>query len=477
MSQSFTAYPDYRRPAHPWIKQVPFHWDERRAKVFFREIDDRSVTGKEELLSVSHLTGVTPRSQKNVTMFKAESYVGHKRSEPGDIVINTMWAWMAALGVSRHLGLVSPAYGVYRTHTPEIYNPFFVDYLVRSEAYVAEYNCRSTGIQSSRLRLYPAQFLDIPFIRPPREEQDQIVVYLRAQDAKIARFIRDKRRLIELLNEQKQTLIHRAVTRGLDPYVRLKSSGMEWLGEVPEHWSVIPLKAAAVVAFSGVDKLTEEGESPVLLCNYTDVYRNDQIMSNLMFMKATATPHEIARFTLRKGDVLMTKDSETPDDIGVPAWVSEELHGVVCGYHLALLRPRPAVAVGAFLYRALCSPHVASQFHVAAAGVTRFGLAKRDIQTAVLAVPPVAEQVNIVKWLERETVELDKVISGAKAEIDLMREYRDRLIADVVTGQIDVRSWVPGPDDQIDDSEVTLEIEAEEAMDEQGDNNDDDGHE
>lgn len=468
-------YAAIRESGLPWVPHIPSHWGVRRNGGLFSQ---RVETGFPDLpiLEVSLRTGVRVRDMENI---KRKQVMGlrekYKRAAKGDIAYNMMRMWQGALGTAPVDGLISPAYVVARPFAG--INSAYYSYLYRIDAYLREVNKFSRGIVADRNRLYWVGFKQMPALLPPREEQDQIVAYLRAQDVQIARFIRDKRRLIELLNEQKQTLIHRAVTRGLDPHVRLKSSGMEWLGEVPEHWSVIPLKAAAVVAFSGVDKLTEEGESPVLLCNYTDVYRNDQITSNLMFMKATATPHEIARFTLRKGDVLMTKDSETPDDIGVPAWVSEELHGVVCGYHLALLRPRPAIAVGAFLYRALCSPHVASQFHVAAAGVTRFGLAKRDIQTAVLAVPPVAEQVNIVKWLERETVELDKVISGAKAEIDLMREYRDRLIADVVTGQIDVRSWVPGPDDQIDDSEVTLEIEAEEAMDEQGDNNDDDGHE
>ncbi|HLF96484.1 MAG TPA: restriction endonuclease subunit S [Methylococcaceae bacterium] len=254
MSQNQGTYPDYRRPEHPWIRQVPKYWDERRAKAFLREVNDRSTTGREELLSVSHLTGVTPRSQKNVTMFKAESYIGHKRCQPGDIVINTMWAWMAALGVSQHVGLVSPAYGIYRAHDPETYNPRYLDYLLRSHAYVAEYNCRSTGIQSSRLRLYPTQFLDIPFICPPRDEQDQIVAYLRAQDAKIARFIRDKRRLIELLNEQKQTLIHRAVTRGLDRDATLKPSGIKWLGDVPAHWFARRLKFVA-------DNVTDQTDS------------------------------------------------------------------------------------------------------------------------------------------------------------------------------------------------------------------------
>lgn len=158
---------------------VPEHWNEQRAKTFFREVDDRSKTGQEELLSVSHLTGVTPRSQKNVTMFKAASYVGSKLCQPGDIVINTLWAWMAALGASRHVGIVSPAYGVYRPHRADSFNPAYLDYLLRTRAYVAEYIGRSTGIRSSRLRLYPNQFLDIALLQPPRPEQDQIVAYPR----------------------------------------------------------------------------------------------------------------------------------------------------------------------------------------------------------------------------------------------------------------------------------------------------------
>lgn len=198
-----SAYPNYRQPKMRWLPAVPEHWNEQRAKTFFREVDERSKTGQEELLSVSHLTGVTPRSQKKVTMFKAASYVGSKLCRPGDIVINTLWAWMAALGASRHVGIVSPAYGVYRPHHADSFNPVYLDYLLRTRAYVAEYIGRSTGIRSSRLRLYPNQFLDIALIQPPRPEQDQIVAYLRAQDAHIARFIKAKRDLIALLTEQK----------------------------------------------------------------------------------------------------------------------------------------------------------------------------------------------------------------------------------------------------------------------------------
>jgi type I restriction enzyme S subunit len=197
-----------------WLPPVPEHWNEQRAKTFFREVDERSRTGQEELLSVSHLTGVTPRSQKNVTMFKAASYVGSKLCRPGDIVINTLWAWMAALGASRHVGIVSPAYGVYRPHHTDSFNPAYLDYLLRTRAYVAEYIGRSTGIRSSRLRLYPNQFLDIALLQPPRTEQDQIVAYLQAQDAHITRFIKAKRDLIGLLEEQRQAVIRCAVISG-----------------------------------------------------------------------------------------------------------------------------------------------------------------------------------------------------------------------------------------------------------------------
>ena len=170
-----TAYEAYRAARMRWLPPVPEHWNEQRAKTFFREVDERSKTGREELLSVSHLTGVTPRSQKNVTMFKAASYVGSKLCRPGDIVINTLWAWMAALGASKYTGIVSPAYGVYRPHRADSFNPTYLDYLLRTRAYVAEYIGRSTGIRSSRLRLYPNQFLDIALLHPPRAEQAPIV--------------------------------------------------------------------------------------------------------------------------------------------------------------------------------------------------------------------------------------------------------------------------------------------------------------
>ena len=198
-----------------WLGDVPEHWEVRRAKFCCREADERSTTGAEELMSVSHITGVTPR-KKTVTMFLAESNMGYKLCKRGDIVINTMWAYMAALGVARQNGLVSPSYGVYRPLNNERLNHDYIDSLLRTEIYRANYLIRSTGITSSRLRLYPDSFLDIPLLCPSRPDQDAIVESLDRATAATNAAIARARRQIELLQEYRTRLIADVVTGKLD---------------------------------------------------------------------------------------------------------------------------------------------------------------------------------------------------------------------------------------------------------------------
>lgn len=200
----------------PWLGDIPAHWEAKRAKYFYREVDERSKNGSEELLSVSHITGVTPRRLKNITMFMATSYAGHKLCRPGDLVINTMWAWMAALGVSEHIGIVSPSYAVYRPILPNEFHPRYIDALMRTRPYVAEYVCRSTGIRSSRLRLYPEKFLTLPIICPPREEQDKIVARFEEATTEMNRAIASAESEIRLLREYRTRLIADVVTGKLD---------------------------------------------------------------------------------------------------------------------------------------------------------------------------------------------------------------------------------------------------------------------
>ncbi|MCX5745741.1 MAG: restriction endonuclease subunit S, partial [Proteobacteria bacterium] len=243
MIADLKPYADYKDSGLPWIGRIPASWEVRRAKFLFREVDERSVTGKEELLSVSHKTGVTPRSQKNVTMFLAKSNVGHKVCRPDDLVINTLWAWMAALGVSRHAGLVSPAYGVYRPTERGPLLPRFADFLLRTPDYAAEYQRHSTGVNPSRLRLYPDSFLAIPVLVPPVEDQRAIVRFLDWARGRLERAIRAKQHVKALLLEQKQAIIHRAVTRGIDASAVLRPSGVAWLGAIPQHWQVRKIKS------------------------------------------------------------------------------------------------------------------------------------------------------------------------------------------------------------------------------------------
>ena len=209
-------YPAYKPSGVDWLEQVPVHWDIRPAKWHFREADERSETGAEELLSVSHITGVTPRSEKNITMFKAESNVGYKLCAPGDIVINTMWAWMAALGVVRQAGIVSPAYAVYRPRGFSGLHGEYVDLLLRTTAYRDEYMRRSTGIRSSRLRLYPEEFLRMKILCPELEEQHSIVDFVGRESARVRRSVETTNCELGFLQEYRTRLIADVVTGKLD---------------------------------------------------------------------------------------------------------------------------------------------------------------------------------------------------------------------------------------------------------------------
>jgi type I restriction enzyme S subunit len=200
----------------PWIGEIPAHWEVLRAKYLYREVDERSDDGSEELLSVSHLTGVTPRSQKNVTMFKASSYAGHKLCRPGDLAVNTMWAWMGALGVSTYTGIISPAYAVYRPRDPERIVGVYMDGLLRSRPYISNIICHSTGLRASRLRLYPDEFFRLPIIQPPIEEQWRIVRAIQTETAVLDASLGSLEREIALLREYRTRLVADVVTGKLD---------------------------------------------------------------------------------------------------------------------------------------------------------------------------------------------------------------------------------------------------------------------
>jgi type I restriction enzyme S subunit len=212
---------------------------------------------------------------------------------------------------------------------------------------------------------------------------------------------------------------------------------MPWMGEVPEHWEVKRLRNAAEMRVSNVDKLTKDGEEPVRLCNYVDVYKNDRIRSRMAFMRATATTDEIQRFRLQAGDVLITKDSEAWNDIGVPALVMDTDVDIVSGYHLALLRPFPKRVDGGYLFRALQSTAVAYQFHVEANGVTRYGLSHSAIKSVWVPLPPLSEQAAIVRFLDHVDRRIQRYTRAKQKLIKLLEEQKQAIIHRAVTRGLD----------------------------------------
>jgi type I restriction enzyme S subunit len=439
MMSKVKPYPSYSDFNQEWLGELPSHWKVMRTKLLFNLITEPAPIGNsEELLSVYTALGVKPRKDLEARGNKASSTDNYWRVEKGDIIVNKLLAWMGAVGISEYNGVTSPAYDILRANGDV--NPYFYNYLFRNPIASREFKRHSRGIMDMRLRLYFTRFGDIKLPQPPLEEQNKIVDYLQFKQKKIDRFIRKKKQLIKLLNEQKAAIINQAVTKGLDPNAKMKPSGIEWLGDIPEHWEVRKLKYVAEIFPSNVDKHSKDGEKTVRLCNYTDVYKNDYITNDMNLMIATASDEKIERFTLHVNDVIITKDSETSNDIAIPAFVKENLENVVCGYHLSVMRPNERI-LGEFLFRILQSKTINIQFEVNANGVTRVGLGTYSQKNPKIPIPPILEQQEIVNEIVAETAKLNQTISTIEKEIALVEEYKTALIAEAVTGKIDVRDF------------------------------------
>jgi type I restriction enzyme, S subunit len=218
----------------------------------------------------------------------------------------------------------------------------------------------------------------------------------------------------------------------LPRYPAYKDSGLDWLGKVPSHWEILRLKYRCEVFPSNVDMHSRDDEPAVRLCNYTDVYYNERITPDMEFMEATASPDQIARFTLKAGDTIITKDSETAEDIAIAAYVPQDLPGVVCGYHLSMVRPKEATS-GAFVKRLFDSFYAKARLAVAANGLTRVGLGQYALDNVELPFPPHEEQATIATFLDRETAKIDALIAEQDKLIALLAEKRRATISHAVT--------------------------------------------
>ncbi len=453
MIADLKPYTEYKELGLPWLGQVPGHWVTKRGKSYLVSIDERSKTGREELLTVSSARGVVPRSSANVTMFKAESYAGHKLCWPGDLVINSLWAWGGGLGVSQHHGIISTAYSVYRSRPSAQINPRFLHELVRSSAFHWELQVRSKGVWISRLQLTDTAFLDAPIPLPPPDEQAAIVRFLDWANGRLERAIRAKRRVIALLNEQKQAIIHRAVTRGLDPSVPLKTSGIPWLGDIPEHWEMRRVKQATRILrgkFSHRPRNDEslyDGRYPFIqtgvvsqaskfITSYSQTLNEKGLAISKLFPSGTL----VMTIAANIGEVaILTFDACFPDSIvgflPAPDVDRDYLYLVFLCMKPELLREAPVNTQG--------------------------NLNVETIGAMGIPFPSIDVQRQIAKLVDSETEAFDSGIGRLEREIELLREYRTRLVADVVTGKLDVREAAASLPDEAPASETEAEAEFE----------------
>ncbi|QJR36522.1 restriction endonuclease subunit S [Gemmatimonas groenlandica] len=436
MIADLKPYPEYRAAEGGWLGDVPAHWGVRRTKYLLRETDRRSTTGEEQLLRVSQYTGVTQRNSAygpEGIGTRADSLVGYKCVEPDDLVINIMLAWNGSMGVSRYAGISSPAYCVYRLN-PDA-QPWYYHHLLRSPAYKARIKASSTGVVESRLRLYSDDLGRIEALVPPPAEQAAIVRFLDWVNGRLERAIRAKRIVIALLGEQKQAIIHRAVTRGLDPAVPLKPSGIPWLGEIPAHWEVRRAKqlcAEIIDCKNRTPELIDDGEYIVV--------RTTNIRNGRFNPKGSYATNR-ANFLLwtqrgapRRGDVFFTREAPVGEACHVPA-----AHNLCMGQRMMFFRPNTSELNASFLLHSIYGPLVRRYIDIEANGSTVGHLRLGQVTGLPLLWCPLEEQERIVNYIESQSQPLEYATSRLEREIDLLREYRTRLVADVVTGKLDVR--------------------------------------
>ena len=437
MSGGALGYPEYRDPGLAWLGQIPVHWEVNRAKVYLREVDERSVDGSEERLSVSHLTGVTPRREKNVTMFEAESYVGHKVCRPGDVVVNTMWAWMGALGVAKHDGIVSPSYAVYRLRNKETFDHRYLDSLLRTPSLVAEFRRHSTGIQESRLRLYPERLLSIALPHPPADEQRSIADYLAAHRTQIQRFRRAKQRLMALLAERQDLVIRRIILGEHTAGPRRPIDGA-WYDSLPINWTSAKLRTVVRVLGGMTPTKSEEtywsGAMPW-------VSPKDMKVAVL-----TDAQDHISEAAVRKTGIpvvpcpsvlMVVRGMILARDVPVAV----ALVPVTINQDMKALMPQPGVDT-TFLYYALraAKRHLKERVEVAGHGTRKLPTsAWRDL---AIPVPPLDEQRDIVAHIERQFEEEGRLLSAERGAVRQVDELSARVTADVVTGRVDVRHMI-----------------------------------
>jgi type I restriction enzyme S subunit len=424
-------YESYKDSGVEWIGEIPSHWHVKKNKYFTLPIDVRSTDGDGELLSVSEYKGVVPRREVKLEgeLSRSETLEGYKCVKPNQLVSNIMLTWKRGLGVSSYEGLVSPAYSVFEfvEGFPQYYH-----YLFRTDLYTSEFKRNSTGVVDSRLRLYDDKFGSIFSHYPPLPEQEQIVSFLDEKTSKIDVLIKKKEQKIELLKEYRTSLINRVITKGLNPVVPMKDSGVEWIGEIPSHWNVSRLKNHGMVQIGlsySPEDVSDDNVGTIVLRS-SNIQDGKVCMKDLVYVSSEIP----SQLRVRDGDILICSRNGSRNLIGKNCLLTRNEEGMTWGVFMTVYRSEHP----SYFYWVLNSPVFESQSGMFLTSTIN-QLTVSTLEGMVIPITPDRdEQEQIVSYLDQKTGEIDSTIDSEKKKIDLLKEYRQSLISSVITGKIKV---------------------------------------
>ena len=395
-------------------------------KKVFSLANEKTVDEEGTLLSLSQYTGITRKGGAAKTgMFEAESTVGYNIVHKGQFVMNIMLAWNGSYAVSDYDGIISPAYCVYNFNENVECNKKYMNYLLRLQSYAGAFKTMSKGIIDSRLRLYPVYFLGFYTILPPLPEQQKIVSYLESKTFNICMLMSQRERELQLLNELKEAEIANVVTRGLNPDVKMKDSGIPWIGMIPEHWSLRRIK----YIFTELKEKSESGlETPLSLS------KEDGIIP---FSEKKTKTMESASYVggkiVHKGEIVFNRFKARLFAIsGYDGIVSSDYAVYKCS----------ETASSEYMVKLFGTDMYREAFNRKASGIgDGFSRLYTDDLFAMYAIfPPLSEQKTIVDHINQKCAKINSLIAELEAEIDYLKEYKQRLIADCVTGQVNVQN-------------------------------------
>lgn len=422
-------YNEYMDSNVSWIGMIPKHWETKQLRSFLTLFTEKG-HGEAQLLSVTREQGVIVRDKEDKDEnhnYVPEDLSGYKYIERGDFAINKMKAWQGSYAVSDYCGIVSPAYFTCKLQGV---NKQFFSRAIRSKAYIPFFTQYSKGIRVGQWDLNPNALKSIPFFLPPLVEQEKIVSYLESKTSKIDAYVADKEIEIQLLQELKQKTITEVVTKGLNLNVKMKDSGISWIGKIPEHWEMRKLSQVSYEHF--ISNKTVHHQN-LLSLSYGRIIRKD-INKTEGLLPASFDTYQI----VEDGNIVLRLTDLQNDQKSLRVGLAKE-EGIVTSAYVCLGVYDSMIP--AYLYNILHSYDIKKLFYSMGGGI-RQGLNWQGLKKIDIPLPPIDEQRAIVSYIEEKCQKIDTLITELQAEIDHLKEYKQRLIADVVTGQVNVQNEI-----------------------------------